>query len=821
MSMTPIAQLRTRGRLVSLWLVPLAVIVAIVVLDQILRRVVYAPVKAMRETMARAGAGDLSARAAVFRPDEMGEVARGLNEMLDRLSGFNQALEERVTAVTTALDRSHEERIESYRQMLVLRDALADADRLATIGQTAASVAHQVGTPLNLISGHVQLLLEQRGLDPDLARRLHLVLEQIGRVSDAIRSLLEHTRRPGETAPIDVGSLLDSILNLVRPRLAAARVTLEADLARSLPKVRGHRDELEMALLNLVSNAVDAMPGGGVLRVAASSTAAQVTIGLSDSGAGITPELLPRIFNPWVTTKPEGRGTGPRSQHHERRDRPARRLCGRGDIPSLGTAPRSRLRCRPMPARLKTMPTLLIVDDDAETVRLMEELLAGVGRQILLARAPGPALDLLRERTIDVLVSDINLNAGRIGHRPAARDSRRRQGDEGRVDQRVRQPRDRHRSRARRRVRLHQQAVRHRRGQAHRRTGLEAGRPRRRAARRDAGLVPGGADRPHRADAGGLQAHRPGGRRPGAGADLRRERHRQGAGRPAPSTLLPSGGAAVRAGQLRRAPGAAAGVRAVRPPRGAFTGAIRIARGLFAQAQGGTLFLDEIGDSPPALQVKLLRVLQEGEFRPLGATRAVRIDARVIAATNADLEEPSPPAGSGRTFTTGSACWSSGPSLRSAATTSPALAHFQHGGCGRAGRTPAPVAGGARPPDGARLARQRARARDTVERLVVFSPRTGHREHPRSAARAVGRSPRRCAQRGAGTPAVRQTARRSTSRSGATSCTRRKPSAATARAPRKSSVWIWCTLYRMAERFGVSLPDASGADSERGTKDVV
>jgi signal transduction histidine kinase len=310
MSLASIAQLRTRGRLVSLWLVPLAVIVLIFVLDQILRRVVYAPVRALRETMARAGAGDLAARAAVFRSDEMGELARGFNEMLGQLSGFNQALEERVTAVTTALDRSHEERIDSYRQMLVLRDALADADRLATIGQTAASVAHQVGTPLNLISGHVQLLLEQQDLDPDLARRLHLVLEQIGRVSEAIRSLLEHTRRPGEAAPIDVGTLLDSIVNLVRPRLAAARVTLEAELAPSLPKVRGRRDELEMALLNLVSNAVDAMPGGGVLRVAASSTARQVTIALSDSGGGVTPELLPRIFDPWVTTKPEGRGTG-------------------------------------------------------------------------------------------------------------------------------------------------------------------------------------------------------------------------------------------------------------------------------------------------------------------------------------------------------------------------------------------------------------------------------------------------------------------------------------------------------------------------------
>jgi signal transduction histidine kinase len=310
MSLASIAQLRTRGRLVSLWLVPLAILVLIVVLDQILRRIVYAPVRALRETMARAGAGDLAARAAVFRSDEMGELARGLNEMLDRVSGFNQALEERVAAVTTALDRSHEERIDSYRQMLVLRDALADADRLATIGQTAASVAHQVGTPLNLISGHVQLLLEQPNLDPDLARRLHLVLEQIGRVGDAIRSLLEHTRRPGEATPIDVGTLLDSIVNLVRPRLAAARVVLQADIARSLPKVHGYRDELEMALLNLVTNAVDAMPGGGVLHVAASAKAEQVTLALSDTGGGIPPELLPRIFDPWVTTKPEGRGTG-------------------------------------------------------------------------------------------------------------------------------------------------------------------------------------------------------------------------------------------------------------------------------------------------------------------------------------------------------------------------------------------------------------------------------------------------------------------------------------------------------------------------------
>ncbi len=72
--------------------------------------------------------------------------------------------------------------------------------------------------------------------------------------------------------------------------------------------------------------------------------------------------------------------------------------------------------------------------------------------------------------------------------------------------------------------------------------------------------------------------------------------------------------------------------------RGAFTGAYEDRVGLFQQADGGTIFLDEIGETSPAFQVKLLRVLQEGEFRPLGAARPVSVDVRVIAATNRELE---------------------------------------------------------------------------------------------------------------------------------------------------------------------------------------
>lgn len=310
LSLAAASQLRTRGRLVSLWLVPLAIVVLTLVLDQALRRLVYRPIAAIRQTMARAGAGELAARAAVMRSDEMGEVATGLNQMLERLSDFNLALEDRIRTVTSALDRSHAERIDGYQRMLAMRDALAEAERLAAVGQTAASVAHQVGTPLNLISGHVQLLLAQGGLPADTERRLKVVQEQIGRVTDAVRGLVEHVRRPGSDGPIDVGDLLGSIGVLVRPRLAASGIHISEDIAAGLPPVWGDRSELEMALLNLVSNAVDAMPSGGDLHVGASAKDDALRIDVADSGSGIPPDLLPRVFEPWVTTKAPGRGTG-------------------------------------------------------------------------------------------------------------------------------------------------------------------------------------------------------------------------------------------------------------------------------------------------------------------------------------------------------------------------------------------------------------------------------------------------------------------------------------------------------------------------------
>ena len=166
MSRAAVDELRTRGRLVTLWLAPLAIIVLTILIDQVAREFIYRPLAGIHLTMRRTGAGETGARAPVLRQDELGAVALGLNQMLERIEGFSAALQERVDEATTELRTSNAERIENYQRVLALREALARSEQLAAIGQTAASVAHQVGTPLNLVSGYVQLMLEEPDLDP-------------------------------------------------------------------------------------------------------------------------------------------------------------------------------------------------------------------------------------------------------------------------------------------------------------------------------------------------------------------------------------------------------------------------------------------------------------------------------------------------------------------------------------------------------------------------------------------------------------------------------------------------------------------------------
>ncbi len=309
-SLAALQQLRTKGRQVTLWFTPAAIVLLTILVDWLGRRLIHRPIALIRNTMTRAGAGDFTARAERSRPDELGSVADGLNDMLQRLQDFHVALQERVDEATAELRLRNEELVDSYRRVFALREALARAEQLAAVGQMAASVAHQVGTPLNLISGYVQMLQEDASVDPKTARRLQIVQEQIGKVASVVRTLLDRSRRPGNRAAIAVSSVLSRVADVARPKLDAAGISLTLDVAAELPPIWADFEELELAMLNLVSNSLDAMPKGGSLAIRARSAADSVLIDISDTGNGIPKELLPRIFDPWVTTKAAGHGTG-------------------------------------------------------------------------------------------------------------------------------------------------------------------------------------------------------------------------------------------------------------------------------------------------------------------------------------------------------------------------------------------------------------------------------------------------------------------------------------------------------------------------------
>jgi two-component system, NtrC family, sensor kinase len=309
-SLNSLQQLRTKGRQVTFWFTPAAIILLTLLVDRLGRRLIHQPIRNIRDTMIRAGEGDFTARAERVRRDELGTVAAGLNDMLQRLQDFHEALQDRVDEATSELRVRNEELVETYQRVFALREALARAEQLAAVGQMAASVAHQVGTPLNLISGYVQMLQEEALDDPRTAERLVIVQEQIAKVASVVRTLLDQSRRPADRAPAAIESLLARVADVARPKLDASGIALTLDIERNLPPIWADSEQLELAVLNLITNSLDAMPHGGSLAMRASRTPGGVRIDIADTGTGIAKDLLPRIFQPWVTTKTAGRGTG-------------------------------------------------------------------------------------------------------------------------------------------------------------------------------------------------------------------------------------------------------------------------------------------------------------------------------------------------------------------------------------------------------------------------------------------------------------------------------------------------------------------------------
>jgi len=308
--------LRARIAFWTLALTAVSIVVMGVLMGGAIQVVVTRPLRRFLDAVERTQGGDAQVTVAVKGGDELAVLADHFNAMMARIGRFNDELKARVTEATAELDHRYQEVQRLNETLFRLQRDLSHAERLALAGRMMAEVAHEVGTPLHSVAGHLELLrkdLPAATMAGDVGWRLQIIETQLHRVSEIIARLLAVTRRDaGAPAPVDVEHLVAETAELVRPPLAAAGLALDLAVEPDLPAIQGFAPQIQQVLLNLLTNAIDASPPGGRIAVTVRTrpSGREVEIAIRDAGPGIPPEQRQRIFEPFFSTKPPGQGTG-------------------------------------------------------------------------------------------------------------------------------------------------------------------------------------------------------------------------------------------------------------------------------------------------------------------------------------------------------------------------------------------------------------------------------------------------------------------------------------------------------------------------------
>jgi signal transduction histidine kinase len=229
-----------------------------------------------------------------------------LIEAQDELKRLNQGLEEIVDKRTAALQASIDE-VKTMSQQLL------QAEKLATMGELASSIAHELNNPLATVSLRVESLIAQTTGDDPRLRELRIIGQEVERMGNLVSNLLQFSRRSQpQISTVNVCEEIEKTIELVHYHLRKHNVAVAREFKPEGPLIHADRQQLRQLFLNLFTNANDAMPEGGTLtiRVIRHSEEKQICIEIADTGVGIPPEILPKVLEPFYTTKPEGKGTG-------------------------------------------------------------------------------------------------------------------------------------------------------------------------------------------------------------------------------------------------------------------------------------------------------------------------------------------------------------------------------------------------------------------------------------------------------------------------------------------------------------------------------
>ncbi|MDA5557513.1 sensor histidine kinase [Shimia sp. MMG029] len=273
-------------------------------------RQIFAPLERMLRTITKVEGGDLGARTGVENSDEeIARVAAQMDALLDQIQERDRELNRRVASRTQDLAEANR-RLEATTRQLVV------SEKLAAVGEIAAGIAHEINNPIQVIQGNLDVIRVQLGDQiEDIRTELKLIDEQTHSIFLIVNKLLQFTRpdeyAQGSEMHRPSGVMMDTV-PLVQHLLSSGNIDLQLEL-QSEGAIAINRTELQQVLINLIVNAIHAMPTGGILRVETSDSAheghAGVRIEVADTGIGMTEAHLSRIFDPFFTTK-QGEGTG-------------------------------------------------------------------------------------------------------------------------------------------------------------------------------------------------------------------------------------------------------------------------------------------------------------------------------------------------------------------------------------------------------------------------------------------------------------------------------------------------------------------------------
>lgn len=328
-----------RERRQTLLMLAATVVLVSTALAIFVQRAVYRPITRLVEAMQCAQAGSLDVEVRPRGRDELAQLTLHFNRMLLKIrqntaekeqllvqiQRFNEELQQGIREATETLAQRNQELQRVNEALFHSQRQLAQWERVAGMVYQSAAIAHEIGTPLHSIAGYIHLLLSDAQLPDNARRQLHIIESQLDRVSETLHTMLASTGQPTpQVQPLDVNSLLSNLVQLTSPGMSLGNVQVHTNLQQDLPLVLADGNQLQQVFLNLLTNALEAMPTGGELFVETAVEAAHgsllarphvqpmgcVVVRVRDTGHGIPDEHLDKIFDLFFTTKDAAQGTG-------------------------------------------------------------------------------------------------------------------------------------------------------------------------------------------------------------------------------------------------------------------------------------------------------------------------------------------------------------------------------------------------------------------------------------------------------------------------------------------------------------------------------